>query len=224
MEHVSAQVFQPCINFGEKLSSAFRDTKALSRTSFYIAVSHSILIPPWRLPPLARQVEAPEGEEAALGQASRFISSSVSKNENRREITTMSSRAVSLDATFRYETSWLFSPGLLFGLRAALSLYAFTTIFTIFGYNGANGLSKNSEHSFSFFTNLTYWGLAFYFLFSALHTGSYWLKGTPFLARWPRFLQTAHGMFYSTVVVYPWIVTSKCLPMRRKGSRDHDRS
>lgn len=113
------------------------------------------------------------------------------------------------DPTFRYETSWILPPGLLFGIRAFLSLYAFTTIFTIFGYNGNHGLSANSRHSFSFFTNLTYWGLAFYFAFAALHTGSYWLRGQPFLASWPRLFQMAHGMFYSTITVYPWIVTSK---------------
>ncbi|KAF2271352.1 uncharacterized protein EI97DRAFT_428422 [Westerdykella ornata] len=111
------------------------------------------------------------------------------------------------DTSYRYETSWLFSPTVLFIIRGFLSLYAFTTIFTIFGYNGANGLSENSERSFSYFTNLTYWGLAFYFLFAALHSGSYAFTGTPLLARWPKVLQIAHGMFYSTIVVYPWIVT-----------------
>lgn len=121
------------------------------------------------------------------------------------------SSSEAFDSTFRYETSWFLSPALLFGLRAFLSLYAFTTIFTIFGWNGTHGRSTDSEHSFSFFTNLTYWGLAFYFLVSALHTCSYWLTGTPFLARWPKPLQIAHGMFYSTIVVYPWIVTGKRL-------------
>jgi len=116
-----------------------------------------------------------------------------------------------IDPSFRYETSWIFSPGVLSIIRAALSLYAFTTIFTIFGYNGANGRSEESQHSFSYFTNLTYWGLAFYSFFAALHTGSYALTGKPLLARWPWLLQKAHGIFYSTAVVYPWIVTSKCI-------------
>ncbi|KAF2180066.1 hypothetical protein K469DRAFT_753580 [Zopfia rhizophila CBS 207.26] len=111
------------------------------------------------------------------------------------------------DSTFRFETSWILPPSLLFSLRALLSLYAFTTIFTIFGYNATHGMSANSRHSFSFFTNLTYWGLAFYFAFSALHTGSYWFSGKPLLARWPRLLQTAHSMFYTTITIFPWIVT-----------------
>lgn len=111
------------------------------------------------------------------------------------------------DPTYRFVTSWILPPGVLFGFRALLSIYAFTTIFTIFGWNGSHGMSESSKHSFSYFTHLTYWGLAFYHAFSAIHTASYWLTGTPFLARWPKALQIAHSMFYSTVVIYPWIVT-----------------
>jgi hypothetical protein len=113
------------------------------------------------------------------------------------------------DPTNRFATSWILSPALLFGFRALLSLYAFATLFTIFGWNGSHGRSEESRHSFSFFTNLTYWGLAFYEAFAAIHTASYWLTGTPLLARWPKALQIAHSMFYSTIVIYPFIVTSK---------------
>jgi hypothetical protein len=113
------------------------------------------------------------------------------------------------DPTHRFVTSWILPPGVLFGIRTLLAVYAFTTLFTIFGWNGSHGNSAASRHSFSFFTVLTYWGLAFYYAFSAAHTGSYWLTGTSFLSRWPKPLQTAHSMFYSTIVVYPWIVTSK---------------
>ncbi|KAF2703563.1 hypothetical protein K504DRAFT_507786 [Pleomassaria siparia CBS 279.74] len=119
-----------------------------------------------------------------------------------------SSHEEGFDPTYRYETSWLLSPGLLSAIRALLSLYAFTTIFFIFGWNGTHNLAEDSRQSFSYFTNLTYWGLAFYTAVSALHTCSYWRTGKPLLARWPRFLQIAHGAFYSTVVVYPWIVTA----------------
>ncbi|KAF2845508.1 hypothetical protein T440DRAFT_265829 [Plenodomus tracheiphilus IPT5] len=112
------------------------------------------------------------------------------------------------DPTDRFVTSWILPPSLLFAIRALLALYAFTTLFTIFGWNGSHDMSDASRRSFSFFTHLTYWGLAFYHAFSAVHTGSYWLTGTSCLARWPRALQVAHSMFYSTVVVYPWIVTA----------------
>ncbi|KAF2690474.1 hypothetical protein K458DRAFT_413257 [Lentithecium fluviatile CBS 122367] len=112
------------------------------------------------------------------------------------------------DPSFRFETSWVLPPVVLFAIRALLGLYAFVTLFTIFGWNGSHGMSVESRHSFSYFTNLTYWGLAFYYVFGALHTCSYLITGTPFLARWPRVLQVAHSMFYSTIVVYPWIVTA----------------
>jgi hypothetical protein len=113
------------------------------------------------------------------------------------------------DSTRRFTTSWLISPAALFCLRVILSLYAFVTLFFIIGWNGTHGLASDNRHSFSYFTNLTYWGLAFYYAFSAFHTLSYWRTGTPFLARWPKALQVAHSMFYSTIVVYPFLVTSK---------------
>jgi hypothetical protein len=97
----------------------------------------------------------------------------------------------------------------LFCFRALLALYAFVTLFTIFGWNGSHGMADASRHSFSFFTVLTYWGLAFYYAFAAIHTGSYCFTGVSFLSRWPRALQIAHSMFYSTIVVYPFIVTSE---------------
>ena len=54
---------------------------------------------------------------------------------------------------------------------------------------------------------MTYWGLAFYFFFSALHTWSYARTGSPLLSRWPRPLQALHGFFYTTVVTFPILVT-----------------
>lgn len=60
---------------------------------------------------------------------------------------------------------------------------------------------------FSYFTVLTYWGLGFYFLFSSLHTLTYCLTGSPLLARWPRFLQTLHRFYYTTICIMPVIVT-----------------
>src|ERR1700733_11978136 len=105
------------------------------------------------------------------------------------------------DPTYRFSTSWLLPPTALFAFRALLSLYSFTTIFTIFGWYGSHGLVEASHRSFSYFTNLTYWGLAFYFAFSAAHTASYWLTGAPLLARWPQALQALHSIFYSTIVV-----------------------
>jgi hypothetical protein len=158
--------------------------------------------------PLSR---SPSDFGALAGQQTRRHSSSIAKP---LILATMAiwkrltaSYTGQFDPTHRFETSWILPPGVLFGARALLSLYAFVTLFTIFGWNGAHGRQEDSQRTFSYFTHLTYWGLAFYFAFSAAHTGSYWLTGTPFLARWPKWLQVAHSMFYSTIVVYPWIVT-----------------
>lgn len=64
-----------------------------------------------------------------------------------------------------------------------------------------------AARSFSFFTVLTYWGLTFYFLVSALHTGLYALRGRSLLERLPRSLQALHSLYYSSIVVYPFLVT-----------------
>jgi hypothetical protein len=58
--------------------------------------------------------------------------------------------SANFDPTHRFVTSWILSPGLLFGLRALLSLYAFTTLFTIFGWNGSHGMSDQSRLIFIF--------------------------------------------------------------------------
>lgn len=111
------------------------------------------------------------------------------------------------DPTSRFTTSWLLPPYLLASLRLLLSLYAFVTIFTIFGWDDAHHLATTARQSFSYFTNLTYWGLAFYFLLSALHTFSYARTGKAWLQSWPKPLQAAHAIFYTTVVTFPFLVT-----------------
>lgn len=90
------------------------------------------------------------------------------------------------------------------------SLFIFTTRFFIIGYECANpsiGGCESVVDSFSYFTVLTFWGLAFYFAFAALHTLTYALRGRPLLDAWPRPLQALHALFYTTVVVFPWLVT-----------------
>jgi len=110
----------------------------------------------------------------------------------------------------RFCTSWLLSPALLFGFRAVISLYIFVAIYVILGEDQAQSAST-ARHEFSYFTNLSYWGLAFYFAFAAMHTAIYWRSGKPFLAQWPKALQIAHSVFYSTIVVFPWLVTSMAI-------------
>ncbi|SPQ18780.1 3336fe03-9d75-4b07-8f89-7c39311b9523 [Thermothielavioides terrestris] len=113
------------------------------------------------------------------------------------------------DPTHRFETSWLLTPWLLFFFRALISLYIFTAIIFILAWQcarGANGC-EDSRDEFSYFTSLTYWGLGFYFLIAAVHTFTYARSGVPLLDRFPRPLQALHSAFYTTVVVYPFVVT-----------------
>jgi hypothetical protein len=194
---------------GEPAAKSRRTREAFSCNKVYVATSLCLLFPPWlRLPPTThiRICDLP-GQRIRSTDAYVKTISFIDMAGTATRFT--APYTASFDPTQRFVTSWILSPALLFGVRALLSLYAFTTLFTIFGWNGSHGMSEQSRYSFSYFTHLTYWGLAFYFAFAAIHTGSYWLRGTPFLSQWPRALQVAHSIFYSTVVVYPFIVTSK---------------
>jgi hypothetical protein len=107
----------------------------------------------------------------------------------------------------RFVTSWLLPPTLLAALRGLISLYAFITIFIIYGWQGVHGQSTANDRSFSYFTNLTFWGIAMYMLFAAYHTLLYARRGHAPLDRWPRPLQALHTLLYTTVVTFPFLVT-----------------
>ena len=119
----------------------------------------------------------------------------------------------------RFSTSWLLPPLQLALLRLLLSLYAFTTLIFIFAYDGAHHTDTLSRRSFSYFTYLSYWGLAFYFLVSGIHSLTYatnkskdtetvdGIKKTSLLARLPRYLQALHSIFYTTIITFPLLVT-----------------
>ncbi|KAH6619728.1 hypothetical protein B0J18DRAFT_252557 [Chaetomium sp. MPI-SDFR-AT-0129] len=113
------------------------------------------------------------------------------------------------DPTHRFETSWLLSPWALFFCRALIALYIFTTILFVLAWQCAHAGCSASQASFSYFTNLTYWGLGFYFLAAATHTFTYARSptGHALLDRFPRSLQALHSAFYTTIIVYPFIVT-----------------
>ncbi|KAI1323519.1 hypothetical protein F5Y16DRAFT_383412 [Xylariaceae sp. FL0255] len=114
------------------------------------------------------------------------------------------------DPSHRFQTSWLVSPYVLFATRVALSLYAFVVILTVLGLECENptlGGCAEARDEFSYFTVLTYWGLAFYHGVSAFHTFSYARWGVTPLERWPRPLQALHALFYTTVTTFPFVVT-----------------
>lgn len=111
------------------------------------------------------------------------------------------------DPTHRYTTSWILPPIVLASLRIILAIYAFTTTFFILAWNGTHAPQDLNRRYFSYFTSLTYWGIAFYFLFSSLHTFRYTLTGTSWLQRWPVMLQVAHAVFHTSIVTFPVLVT-----------------
>ncbi|EFQ99844.1 hypothetical protein MGYG_02856 [Nannizzia gypsea CBS 118893] len=115
----------------------------------------------------------------------------------------------SQDHLHTFETSWLFSPFVLGCIRAVLSLYSFVTTFFIVGWRATHDQNvHNAVDLFVYFTNLSYWGLAFYFLVSAIHSFLYARTGrSVFFEKTPRFLRALHSLFYSSIVILPIIVT-----------------
>lgn len=107
----------------------------------------------------------------------------------------------------RFLTSWLLPPMFLAIFRALIALYAFTTIFFILAWQGTHGLVDENNGELSYFTSLTFWGIAFYFLFSSIHTLLYARRGYAPLDHWPRPLQALHSLLYTTVVTFPFLVT-----------------
>ncbi|KAI5920698.1 hypothetical protein F4810DRAFT_404003 [Camillea tinctor] len=114
------------------------------------------------------------------------------------------------DPSHRFQTSWLVSPYVLFAIRATISVYAFFTLLFEIGFQCAHlelGGCTASRASFSYFTVLTYWGIAFYTAVAAVHTFGYARWGAAPLDSWPRPLQALHSLYYTTVVTFPFIVT-----------------
>jgi hypothetical protein len=110
--------------------------------------------------------------------------------------------------TIRFSTSWLFKANVLAAIRGVISLYIFTSIITILSIDSRDNPTEVG-HYFSYFTSLTFWGLAFYFAFAALHSFTYWRTGRPALDGWPVVLKQLHSIYYSTITVFPYIVTGQ---------------
>lgn len=108
----------------------------------------------------------------------------------------------------RFATSWILPPNFLGFLRLLVAVYVFTTIIFILGWQGTRpALADFNDREFSYFTNLTFWGIGFYFLVSAFHTLVYARRGTTPLDHWPRPLQALHSLFYTTIITFPFLVT-----------------
>ena len=106
------------------------------------------------------------------------------------------------DVSNRFQTSYILPPVVLAAIRLVIFLYILTTLIYKLAADGDEG----RDH-LCYFTNLTYWGLAFYFLVAALHGFHYHRTGSAPLQRWPRILQLLHGVLYTTIINYPVLVT-----------------
>ncbi|EEH42918.1 hypothetical protein PABG_12297 [Paracoccidioides brasiliensis Pb03] len=111
------------------------------------------------------------------------------------------------DKFHHFETSWVFTPITLAVCRAIIYVYCFVTILVVYGWQGTHGLNRLNVRSFSYFTNMSFVGVAVYFLVAAVHAYLYGWKGRSVLFdKWPRWLRALHSLFYTTVVVYPFLV------------------
>jgi hypothetical protein len=109
------------------------------------------------------------------------------------------------DRSNRFQTSYIFTPLALAILRLVLCLYTFTTLVYDLIHSAQVDHIDVGRH-WSYFTNIAYWSIGFYFLFSSLHGFVYVRTGTAPLLRWPRFFQAAHGILYTTVTTFPILV------------------
>ncbi|KAH7073911.1 hypothetical protein BKA63DRAFT_43205 [Paraphoma chrysanthemicola] len=132
--------------------------------------------------------------------------------------------ATSFDPNKTFVRSHYVSPLVLACIRAVLCMYSFTTIITCYTWlahrtatislkdvNIGSYTIQQSEdaigQSFSFFTYLTFWSLGFYFLISSIHTFTYAFRQRTWLHNWPKPLQLAHSLYYSSITSFPFLVT-----------------
>ncbi|PWW78782.1 hypothetical protein C7212DRAFT_273109 [Tuber magnatum] len=111
------------------------------------------------------------------------------------------------DPTNRFQTSSILSPAVLACTRLLIACYIFTALFYRIARSALIDGSQGTRDSFSYFTNLTYWGLGCYFAVAAAHTLHYALSGRAPLERWPKVLQFLHSLLYTTIITFPFLVT-----------------
>lgn len=112
------------------------------------------------------------------------------------------------DELHHFETSWIFPVYLLASIRAVIAAYTFVATFFILAWQGARGDNGGNRRYFAHFANLSFAGVAFYFLFAAIHTFLYARTGrSVLLEKWPRYMRALHSLFYSTIATFPFFVT-----------------
>lgn len=110
------------------------------------------------------------------------------------------------DPEHRYVTSWLLPPIALAIYRLLFAVFGWANLIAGFIWDGIH-FPSGIGPDFSYFTNLTWWGITCYMTIASIHTFVYSKKGYSWLDRWWRPLQVLHSLFYTTIVVFPFIVT-----------------
>lgn len=110
------------------------------------------------------------------------------------------------DPQNRFFASAVLPAPLLTAIRLVIATYVFATLIYTLAYSSIHDPRGVGRH-WSYFTNITNWSAAFYFLFAGGHGVGYCLTGTPPLQRWPRWLQAAHGLLWTTMLTFPLLVT-----------------
>lgn len=105
------------------------------------------------------------------------------------------------DPACRLVTSPFFSPRTLGTLRLLFAVYSLVTTITVLVFEPVG--------FFSYFTDLSYIGLVAYFWASSIQTIVFVLRGQKAypLQKWPRILQLLHVLLYTTITIFPIIVT-----------------
>jgi hypothetical protein len=133
------------------------------------------------------------------------------------------------DPQDRFTTSWLLAPYPFALLRLLCASYILGTLLLLLVLDAAWPTVRGPDalvHSFSYFTNLSFYGLGFYFLFAGLHSLSHHahlLSASPGAATsavnqtkrglrrrlrdWHPVLQSLHVLLFSSVVTFPFIVS-----------------
>lgn len=109
------------------------------------------------------------------------------------------------DPTNRYQTSWALSPLALALVRGFFGLYVFVALVYSLSWSSVNDPERVSRH-WAYFTNITNWSEAFYLAFAAFHGWRYAKTGSAPLERWPKALKFLHGLLYTTVITFPFLV------------------
>jgi len=127
-----------------------------------------------------------------------------------------SSSKFKFDEQHKFVTSAIFPPWWLACIRLLLALYTLVaSLFTLIWEARGFDSGSTAGSYFSYFTNLSYIGICAYFFASAVQTFAYDYnlymnedKNSIYpLQRWHRILRYLHGLLFTTVVTFPFLVT-----------------